>query len=301
MQRVKVKELLHWSSKSLANSSSPDIDVWVLLKHALRVDDAWLISNGQTLIKDQDEMRFRELIDSRKRGIPVAYLTNSRQFWSKDLYIDSRVLVPRPETEILVEAVLRCARRFQSPAILELGTGSGAIAIALSSELPDATVTATDISQDALAVAGINLEKHECTSVNLKKADWFSGLESGRFDLICSNPPYVASGDPHLKTPELQHEPESALIAGKDGLDAVRQIVSAASGYLHPRGWLILEHAYDQVMPIQAMMANARFVDIHSEKDLMGHDRVSLGRRPEWPDHAQGRRKPGNADTPIPG
>ena len=263
------------------NSSSPDIDAWVLFKFVLQVDDAWLISNEQTPVDPQDEARIRELIESRKRGVPVAYLTSSRQFWSKDFHVDSRVLVPRPETETLVEVVLRTARSFRSPTVLELGTGSGVIAAVLSSRMPHARITATDLSQDALAVAKINLQRYGCTNVNLKKADWFSGLEGRRFDLICSNPPYIACNDPHLEASELQHEPQSALIAGEDGLDAVRQIVSAAFDYLHPRGWLILEHAYDQAMEVQAIMNDAGFVDVHSEQDLLGHDRVSLGRRPE--------------------
>jgi len=278
---LKIRELLDWSSKSLVRSSSPDIDAWVLLKFVLQADDSWLISNEHAPVGSQDEARIRELIELRKRGVPVAYLTNSRQFWSKDLYVDSRVLVPRPETETLVETVLRIARSFRSPDILELGTGSGAIAVALSSKMPHAKMTATDLSQEVLAVAKINLQRHDCTNVNLEKADWFSGLEGRRFDLICSNPPYVGRNDPHLEVPELQHEPQSALVAGKDGLDAIRQIVSAASGYLHSKGWLILEHAYDQAGDIRAMMNNAGFVDVHSEKDLSGHDRVSLGRKSE--------------------
>lgn len=278
---MKIRELLHWSSRSLVNSSSPDIDAWALLKFVLQVDDAWLIANEQTPIDPQHEARIRKLVDFRNSGVPVAYLTNSRQFWSKDLHVNSRVLVPRPETETLVEAVLNTARSFLSPTILELGTGSGAIAIALSTEIPHAEITATDLSRDALAIAKINLGRHNCANVKLMEADWFSGLEGRKFHLICSNPPYIARNDPHLEAPELQHEPESALVSGEDGLDAIRQIVSESSGYLHPGGWLVLEHAYDQAMQVQSIMNNARFVDVHSEKDLMDHDRVSLGRRPE--------------------
>ncbi|MCY4051389.1 MAG: peptide chain release factor N(5)-glutamine methyltransferase [Gammaproteobacteria bacterium] len=276
---MKIRELLNWSSESLTNSSSPDIDAWVLIKFVLQVDDAWLIANEQTSIDAQNVVQIQKLVESRKHGIPVAYLTNSQEFWSKNLYVDSRVLVPRSETETLVEIVLRFAQSIQSPTILELGTGSGAIAIALSSELPHAKVIATDISQDALAVATTNFKNWKSTNVDIIKADWFVGLETRRFDLICSNPPYVACNDPHLEQLELQYEPKFALISGEDGLDAMRQIVREAPDYLHSNGWLILEHAYHQAIQVQAIMESAHFEDIHSEKDLTGHFRVSCGRK----------------------
>lgn len=270
------------------NSSSPDIDAWILLKFVLQVDDAWLISNEQTLLDPQDEDRVRKLVDFRNSGVPVPYLTNSREFWSQDLHVNSRVLVPRPETETLVEVVLNTIRSFLSPTILELGTGSGAIAIALSIEIPHAEITATDLSRDALAIAKINLERYHCTNVKLEQTDWFSGLEGRKFHLICANPPYIACNDPHLEAQELQYEPKSALVSGEDGLDAIRQISSESSDYLHPNGWLILEHGYDQTMQVHTILRTAGFVDIRSEKDLMGHDRVSLGRRSEESDDAQG-------------
>ncbi len=279
-KRLKIRELLDWSTKSLVNSSSPDIDAWVLIKSVLQVDDAWLIANEQSSISAQDEVCIRKLIVSRNRGVPVAYLTNSRQFWSQTLYVDSRVLVPRSETETLVEVVLRFAQLIQSPTILELGTGSGAIAIALSGEMPHAKITATDSSQETLAVAKTNLEKCDSVNVDIIKSDWFTGLETRQYDLICSNPPYVASNDPHLEAPELQHEPKLALIAGDDGLDAIRQIVRGAPDYLRPDGRLILEHAHHQARQVQTLLENAQFIDIHSEKDLAGHLRVSYARKP---------------------
>lgn len=277
---MKIRELLNWSAYELVNSSSPDIDGWALLKAALQVDDAWLIAHDQNSVDSRDEAGFRELIQSRKRGVPVSYLTHSRQFWSKDLYVDSRVLVPRHETEVLVDAALVCAKELQYPSILELGTGSGAVAIALSSELPNAKITAIDNSSDALAVAQINLERHQCSNVVLKQSDWFSAVRGQRYDLICANPPYIASSDPHLEAPELRHEPKSALIAGKDGLEAIGKIVCAAPDHLHAMGWLVLEHGHDQAPAVQQLFEYMRWADIHSSDDLMGNNRVIQARRP---------------------
>lgn len=279
--RLKIRQLLRSSSKNLVNSLSPDLDAWVLLKFALQVEDAWLIANEETVIDAQHEVRYRELIDSRNRGVPVAYLTQSRQFWSKNLYVDSRVLIPRPETETLVEAVLNCLGDFKSPSILELGTGSGAISVALSSELPKAEILATDNSSNVLAVAKINLDLHSCSNVMLTKANWFSGLDGQTFDVICTNPPYVASQDPHLDSPELLHEPKSALVAGKDGLDAIRVIVKEAPACLRPKGWLALEHGYDQALAVQKLLKQACLTHIRTVDDLMGHSRVSMARKPE--------------------
>lgn len=250
-----------------------------MLKSVLEVDDAWLIAHAREGIDEGSENRFRKLIASRSRGIPVAYLLKSRQFWSRDLYIDSRVLVPRHETETLVESVLDCAARLRTPSILELGTGSGAVAVALSVELPDADIVATDISGEALAVARKNIARHDCRNVTLKRADWFSGLGGQCFDVICSNPPYVASGDSHLESPELKSEPLSALVAGVRGLDALEAIAREAPGHLKPCGWLLLEHGLDQAMDVRKLLVESGFRDIRCFPDLAGRDRVTRGRR----------------------
>ena len=281
---MNIQDILNWSSSALIRSQSADIDARALLKSVLEVDDAWLIANARKGIDKASENRFRELVAARSRGIPVAYLLKSREFWSRDLYIDSRVLVPRHETETLVERVLDCAVELGTPSILELGTGSGAVAVALSVELPDASILATDISEEALAVARKNIARHGCRNVVLQRAAWFSGLGGQRVDVICSNPPYVASGDSHLESPELKSEPLSSLVAGVRGLDALEAIAREAPDHLKPCGWLLLEHGYEQAMDVREILMESGFRDVRCFPDLAGRDRVTRGRRADHGD-----------------
>lgn len=211
----------------------------------------------------------------------MAYLLGRRGFWTLDLAVGPDTLIPRPETELLVEQALQRLPSGQPCRVADLGTGSGAIALAIASERPLAQVVATDRSAAALAVARRNAEALGLASrVGFREGDWFAPLAGERFGLVASNPPYIREGDPHLGQGDLRHEPPSALASGADGLDALRAIVAGAPGHLEPGGWLLLEHGHDQGPAVRALLSDAGFVDVATVPDLEGRDRVGLGRRP---------------------
>ena len=276
---MRADELLRWSREYLADFPEGNADSAVLLKSVLGVSSAGLIARQNDEVDGNSEKEFIALIKKRHAGMPTAYLTGNRQFWALDLFVDSRVLIPRHETETLVECVLDCLRGQTRPSILELGTGSGAVALALASELPKAKIMATDLSDEALEVAGINLQQYDYNNVTLQKADWFDGLEVSHFDLVCSNPPYIASDDSHLQSPELRCEPRSALAGGPDGLNDLRTIINRASNFLVPSGWLVVEHGYNQGPGVREMFETERYADIEVLRDLGQRERVARGRK----------------------
>ena len=254
------------------------VDAECLLAHLLQKPRSWLFAHaGDPAAPDVAES-FGTLLARRQAGEPVAYLTGTQGFWTLALQVSPATLIPRPETELLVELALARLPRESAPRIADLGTGSGAIALAIASERPRANVIATDASAAALAVARGNALGNGITIVEFRKGDWFTPLMGERFDLIASNPPYIAINDPHLGQGDLRFEPASALSSGNDGLDDIRQIVRHASMYLHPRGWLLLEHGWDQGDAVRALLAAAGFADVATERDLEQRDRVSLGR-----------------------
>lgn len=215
----------------------------------------------------------------RRRGEPVAYIVGRREFWGLDLELSAAVLIPRPDTELLVEVALEKIDELAPRTVarvLELGTGSGAVAIAVACSRPGTPVTASDVCPEALAVAAANARRHGL-DVSWVHGDWFAPI-GGRFEVIVSNPPYVAEGDPHLEA--LGWEPRQALIAGADGLDAIRAVVAGAPGHLVPGGWLALEHGWDQGEAVRALLAARGFTRVESRRDLGDRDRVTLGR---WP------------------
>jgi release factor glutamine methyltransferase len=223
---------------------------------------------------------FETLVARRVAGEPVAYLTGRRGFWSFDLTVTPATLIPRVETELLVELALARLPRDREPRIADLGTGSGAIALALAHERPRARVVATDASDAALAVARDNAIALGIDNIDLRRGDWLAALSGERFDLIASNPPYIASDDPHLGVGDLRHEPAAALASGCDGLDAIRVIVRDAPAHLVTDGWLLLEHGLEQGRAVRDLLHAAGFVDVATEHDLEGRDRVTLGRMP---------------------
>ncbi|MBS1211974.1 MAG: release factor glutamine methyltransferase [Proteobacteria bacterium] len=223
---------------------------------------------------------FRALVQKRCDGIPIAYLTGMREFWSREFAVTPDVLIPRPETELLVELALERIPVDRPVSIADLGTGSGALAVTLALERPLAQVTALDLSPAAIAVAKHNAESLGASNVRFVVSDWFSALgKEERFDLIVSNPPYIAHGDPHLSEGDVRFEPESALSSGPDGLDDIRRITRDAPGYLNERGWLLFEHGFDQADAARAILHNANFIDIASHRDWQGHDRTTTGRK----------------------
>jgi release factor glutamine methyltransferase len=255
------------------------IDAQLLLLHALgRAGDdrGWLLAHDDDAFAPAAQGPFETLCRRRADGEPLAYLTGEKEFFGLPLQVDARVLVPRPDTETIVEWALELLRPLAAPRVIDLGTGSGAIALALQSARPDAQVEAVDRSADALAVAQANASRL-ALPVRFRQADWLAG--AGRYDLVVSNPPYVREGDEHL--PALRHEPRSALVAGDEGLADLRAIATAAPAHLSPGGWLLLEHGWDQAEAVQALLGAAGFPHPRSRKDLSGITRCSGGQMPE--------------------
>ncbi|MEB1529193.1 peptide chain release factor N(5)-glutamine methyltransferase [Xanthomonas sp. WHRI 7945] len=255
-------------------------DAEALLIHALQRDRAWLFAHARDPLPASGVQGFGELLERRAQGEPVAYLTGRRGFWTLDLAVGPATLIPRADTERLVELALERVDAAPGRRIADLGTGSGAIALALASERPQAQVLATDLSEAALAVAQANARAHRLDNVAFAHGAWLAPLAGQRFDLIASNPPYIAAGDPHLAQGDLRYEPASALASGADGLDDIRQIVAAAPAHLLPGGWLLLEHGWDQGEAVRALLTGAGFDAVATHQDLEARDRVSLGRRP---------------------
>lgn len=254
------------------------VDARVLLRHVLACSAAGLVTRGEEALTPADWGRFAALVERRAVGEPVAYLVGEREFYGRVFKLTPAVLIPRPETELLVElALARCVARRQ-PRLLDLGTGSGVLAITLALELPDASVCAADRSREALWIAMANAAGAGA-SVSFVESDWFAALGSERFDLIVANPPYVAAGDPHLEQGDVRFEPRSALAAGPEGLDDLERIIAQAPEYLESNGWLLLEHGYDQGPAVRARLLDAGFVDVASWQDLAGIERVTGGRR----------------------
>jgi release factor glutamine methyltransferase len=257
-----------------ARASIPLREARLLLRHVLGVTPAALEAHPERKVSPGDTAAFRALVARRAAGEPIAYLTGRREFYGLDFGVTPAVLIPREETELLVEiAVEKPVRR-----ILDLGTGSGCLAIAVARELPQARVTAVDASAAALDVARENAARHG-VDVRFLLGDWFAPLSGERFDLILANPPYVAANDPHLAQGDVRFEPRTALAAGPDGLDDIRRIVAAAPAHLLSGGRLWFEHGYDQAPAAAALLAAAGFTGIEQRRDLAGILRVSGGRQ----------------------
>lgn len=251
----------------------------LLLQHALRVDRAWLFAHAGDEVAPVFAGQFRRDVSRRAAGEPVAYITGHREFFSLDLAVTPDVLVPRPETELLVERVLEKIPPRAAAQIADLGTGSGAIALSIAHERPHARVLATDASAAALAVARGNAERLGLANVEFALGEWCEALGERRFDLIAANPPYIALGDAHLDTGDLRFEPALALSSGADGLDAIRAIARDARRHLAPGGWLFLEHGYEQGAAVRAILAANGYADAATARDLEDRDRVSGARR----------------------
>lgn len=253
-----------------------------LLAHVLQQSRSWLFAHADTPVEADVAARFEALLERRKRGEPVAHLTGRRGFWTFDLEVDASTLIPRPETERLVELALERLPADRPLRLLDLGTGTGAIALALARERPLARVWAVERSREALALAHRNaVALGLAARVELREGDWFAPVVGECFDLIASNPPYIEDDDPHLAAGDLRFEPRTALAAGPDGLADLRRIVSAAPHHLIPGGWLLLEHGWRQGQALRTLLAAAGFTDIATVTDLEGRERVSFGRLPD--------------------
>ena len=274
-----IATLLRWAAGRLPEGDTRR-DAELLLEHALDVSRAWLFVHARDVLEPADVQRYAALIERRRAGEPVAYILGRAGFWTLDLTVSPATLIPRPETELLVEIALEHLAPDSRARIADLGTGSGAIALALASERPHAHVLATDASIDALLVAQANAQRLGLRNVAFRLGDWFAPLEGEQFDLIASNPPYIADRDPHLQHGDLRFEPANALSSGSDGLDALRHITTQAPAHLHPGGWLLLEHGFDQGAAVRQLLLDAGFTDAQTRQDLEHRDRITFGRMP---------------------
>lgn len=252
------------------------MDARALLRTALGMSDAHLIAHPGQALTDAQRERYLAWIERRRAGEPVAYLTGEREFYSLAFKVTPAVLIPRPETEILVEAALEHVAADVPRRVLELATGSGCVAVAIALRRPRAQVTATDASRAALAVTRENAARHGA-NIEIVESDWFAALAGRRFHLIVCNPPYVSERDPHLTEGDLRFEPRAALVGGADGLSCIRLIIAQAGAYLETGSALVIEHGYDQAARCRALFEQAGFREAASRRDLSGVERVSWG------------------------
>jgi len=261
-----------------ANARIDAVDAEWLLAHALEKPRGWLYAHADDSVDVGVRDRFEALVERRAAGEPVAYLTGKRGFWTLDLHVTTDTLIPRVETELLVELALARLPADQDCQVADLGTGSGAIALAIASERPRARIVAIDASAAALDVARRNAVDLGIRTVDFRQGDWCAALGDATFDLVASNPPYLAEDDAHRARGDLRHEPEAALVSGRDGLDAIRSIVANVTAHLRPGGWLLLEHGWEHGDAVRALLVDARFADVATQQDLEDRDRVTLGR-----------------------
>ncbi len=275
-----VAQSLASAQQQLSDSDAPRLEAELLLCHLLGKNRAWLRAWPERALTADEQAAFETLVARRASGEPVAYLTGSRAFWSLELKVTPATLIPRPDTETLVEWALERLPPAAALSIADLGTGSGAIALALARERPQCRITATDASAAALAVAQDNAASNQIANVAFRAGRWFAPLAGERYHLIVSNPPYIPAADPHLGRGDLRFEPRSALAAGPDGLDDIRLLVAGAPHHLTANGWLLLEHGYDQAAAVRTLLLQHGYHEVQTRHDATGHERISGGRAP---------------------
>jgi release factor glutamine methyltransferase len=268
------------AARLAAASASPRLDAELLLAEALGMDRGRMLARTERRLEPDAAVRFARLVDRRAAGEPVAYLLGRREFWTLTLEVTPAVLVPRPETELLVELALECLRGQPAPAVLDLGAGSGAVGLAIAAECPAARVDLVDASAAAVAVAERNRTRLALGNARTLCGHWYRPVAGARYALIVANPPYLAADDPELGAPGLRHEPRAALVAGPTGLEAIEEVVRAAREHLVPGGALIVEHGATQGEAVRARFAAAGLAGVSTHRDLAGLERATLGCRP---------------------
>jgi release factor glutamine methyltransferase len=258
-----------------SHSESPRLDAELLLGKVLRLSRASLIARDNEAVTPADELQFAELISQRAHGVPIAYLTGNREFWSLPLTVTPDVLVPRPETESLVQHALELLPAGDACSVLDLGTGSGAIALSLATERPRWTITGVDLSPQALSVAAENAAALDLPHIAWRLGSWFDAVPGERFHLIVANPPYIGASDPALL--KLKAEPAMALTSGPTGLESLSVIIAQAPQHLHARGWLVLEHGSTQATDVSQLLNQRGFAAIRTFPDFSGKPRITLG------------------------
>lgn len=262
---------------SKLSSDEAQLEARLLLQRVLNVNHAWLIAHADDTLTPEQYAAFDILLQRRLNGEPIAHILGAREFFGLNLKVTPDTLIPRPDTETLVEAALDKIPKTTQVQVLDLGTGTGAIALAIAKHRPHTDVVAVDFSESALMIAKENATNLAISNVNFIQSHWFSALDHQRFDMIVSNPPYIAENDPHLSQGDVRFEPKSALTSGADGLDDIRHIISRAPHYLKPNGWLLLEHGYNQSNAAAALLQQSHFNQIGHVLDLAGIQRVTFG------------------------
>ncbi len=263
------------SQQIAAISDSPQLDAEILLSHCIAKPRSHIRAWPEKKLTEAELNQFQTLLKKRRQGKPIAYLTGSREFWSRDFLVSDQVLIPRPDTELLIELALTRLKQNQSAKILDLGCGAGIIAITLALELKTLKVLASDISDAALSIAQQNAERLGANNIELLKSNWFSEIRPQAFDMIISNPPYIAETDPHLINGDVAHEPRLALIAAQNGLQDINAIAEQAINFLKPNGHLLIEHGYEQQSAVQSILLKNQYQHIETHQDLAGNPRAT--------------------------
>ncbi|MDP1773317.1 MAG: peptide chain release factor N(5)-glutamine methyltransferase [Methylobacter sp.] len=273
-----IKSVLSEAADTLASvSDSALLDAEVLLCQALNQPRSHLRAWPDKPLQSEHLTAFKALLEKRQQGTPIAYITGNREFWSRDFHVSPDVLIPRPDTELLIELSLKLIPTNEPTRIIDLGTGSGIIAITLAAERPQARISATDFSLAALRIAQLNADKHRISNIEFYHSDWFADVPATKFKLIISNPPYIAEDDSHLQQGDVRFEPQTALSAPEQGLADIRIIAEAARNYLEPCGHLLIEHGYNQQQQVQALFKDLHYDKVKTYKDLSGQPRVTYG------------------------
>ena len=277
---MNIQQALHQADSSLSEASpTATLDAQVLLSYVLQCNTAHLVAWPEKDLNKEQKTKYLDLIRQRSQGAPVAHLTQQREFWSLNFSVNDSTLIPRPDTETLVEYILSNFNDQEDITLLDLGTGTGAIAVSIASERPLWEVVASDLSKEALVLAKQNSKTHQTSHITFIQSDWFTRISRSDFDIIVCNPPYIAADDPHLQQGDVRFEPESALVSGQTGMDDIEHLCLHAKDFLKDGGSFIVEHGYNQQHLVAECFSDNGYIDIEQQQDLAGHIRMTAGKK----------------------